>query len=127
MAQFTLPNLFACIPFSASVNPHHEPAAAESFAWVDSYNFFVDRKRAHFLASQIDLLAAYCYPSASYDDFRTICDYTNVLFVIDEISDEQDGRGALETAEICMKAFGGEKCDMSDTKLYKLVSEYVNT
>jgi hypothetical protein len=123
MAQFTLPNLFACIPFSASVNPHYKRAAAESSAWVDCFSFFVDRKRAHFMASGAELLMAHCYPSASYDDFRAVCDYSNVLFTIDEISDEQDGQGALETAEISLKAFSGEKCDKSDTKLYKFVSE----
>ena len=123
MSEFSLPNLFACAPFTATVNPHHKRASAESSAWVNSYNFFVDRKRAHYIRSNIELLIAHAYPLASYEDFRTICDFANVLFTLDEISDEQDGPDALVTAETCLKALNGEKCDQSDSPLYKFVTE----
>ena len=68
---------------------------------------------------------AHAYPHASYDDFRTICGYANVLFVFDETSDDQDGPNALATAEICLKALNGEKGEQSDSPHYKFVSEYV--
>lgn len=125
MNQFILPDLFALVPFSAIVNPHHKRASAESSAWMDSFNFFVDQKRSHFIRSNIELLMAHAYSYSDYEDFRTIADYANVLFTLDEISDEQDGKAALVTAEISLKALAGEECEHSGTPLYRFVSELV--
>ena len=123
MSEIFLPNLFTCVPFTTTINPHHKRASAESAARVNSYNLLADHKRAHFICSSVELLMAYAYPSASYEDFRTICDYANLVFVFDGISDDQDGPNALATAETCLKALNGEKCERSDSPLYKLFFE----
>lgn len=95
--RFILPDLFAICPFSHSFNPHFERAAAESSAWIDSFHVFRDRKRAFFMQSNAELLAGFVYPYAGYEELRTCCDFINVLFVMDEISDDQDGDGARTT------------------------------
>lgn len=126
MFSFTLPDLVAICPLEGSTNPHYERAARESSAWVDSYNFFVDRKRAAFLQGCNELLVAHTYPYADYEQFRTVCDFVNLLFVVDEISDEQNGEDAHETGQIYLKAM----CypDWNDgSKLAKMTKEYVQS
>lgn len=53
-----------------------------------------------FIMCSFKLLASYMYPYASYNAFRTCCDFINLLFAIDEISDDQSGKDARATGEI---------------------------
>lgn len=102
---FLLPDLLPLSRvFKGSTNPHWEKAAPESSAWVTSYGLFTDRKRTDFILGSNELLVSHTYPHADYDAFRTCCDFVNLLFVIDEISDEQTGEGARATGEIYLKA-----------------------
>ncbi|KAF5327834.1 hypothetical protein D9619_004382 [Psilocybe cf. subviscida] len=98
--QVRLPNLFDACPLTASTNPYYKEAAAESRAWINSYDIFSDRKRAFFVQGQNELLCSYVYPYAGYEQFRTACDFVNLLFVVDETSDEQNGVGARETGQV---------------------------
>jgi len=122
--QFTLPDLLALCPFPWSTNPH-KGAAAAAAAWVDSFNIFSDRKRAFFLQSSCELLVSHTFSYAGYEEFRTCCDFVDLTFVIDEISDEQSGAGARETGDAFLRAMGEEPCDGSVvsrmTKEYALV------
>jgi hypothetical protein len=81
--SFYLPDLLSLsTAFSDSMNPHHKEAAAESRAWINKYNVFTDRKRAFFVQGCNELLVAHTYPHASYEKFRTVCDFVNLLFVV---------------------------------------------
>ncbi|KAI0261488.1 terpenoid synthase [Gloeopeniophorella convolvens] len=103
--SFYLPNLLALsTPFKGSTNPHYTKAAAESRAWINSYNIFADRKRAFFIQGCNELLVAHTYPHAEYEEFRTICDFVNLLFVVDEVSDDQNGADARRTGEVYLNA-----------------------
>ncbi|KAL0574886.1 Sesquiterpene synthase 10 [Marasmius crinis-equi] len=102
--QFLLPDLLAICTLKGSINPHYRDAGSASSAWIDSYDVFTDRKRADFVQSCAELLVAYTYPYAEYEQFRTCCDFVNLLFVLDEISDEQDGKDAAATANIFLQA-----------------------
>jgi len=51
-----------------------------------------------------ELLVSHTYPYAGYEQFRTCCDFVNLLFVIDEISDDQSGRDARATGQIFLDA-----------------------
>ncbi|KAJ3968566.1 hypothetical protein EV361DRAFT_829823 [Lentinula raphanica] len=99
--QFSLPDLFAVCPLEGDINPHYKEAGAESAEWINSYDVFVDRQKAFFKQSCNELLVAHVYPYAGYKQFRTCCDFINVLFVIDEISDTQNGKDARTTGQIC--------------------------
>ncbi|KAF8072026.1 terpenoid synthase [Lyophyllum atratum] len=102
--QFSLPDLLATCHLEGGVNPHYEKGAAESRAWINSYNVFTDRKRAFFVLGSNELLVSHVYNYAGYEEFRTCCDFVNVLFVFDELSDEQDGKDALATGNIFLNA-----------------------
>lgn len=100
--HFVLPDLFALsTPFKDATNPHWARASAESRDWVNGYNAFTDlRRRAFFLQGQSELLVSHAYPYAEYEEFRTCCDLVNLLFVIDEVSDQQSGKDARITGEV---------------------------
>ncbi|THV01906.1 terpenoid synthase [Dendrothele bispora CBS 962.96] len=102
--HFLLPDLFSSCPLKGATNAHYRQAGAESAAWINNYNFFTDSKRASFVQGYNELLVSHTYPHADYDQFRTCCDFVNLLFVIDEISDDQNGHDARATGQIFLDA-----------------------
>ena len=124
--QFTLPNLLALCPLKGSTSPHYEKASAESRAWINAYHLFKGKKLEFFLSGSNELLVSHTYPYAAYDQFRTCCDFVNLLFVIDEVSDEQDGRGARATGQIFLNTM--RYSDWTDgSALAQMTTEYVVT
>ena len=100
-SYYILPDLFSLsTAFHDATNPFWKRASAESRRWVNSYAVFADRRRAFFFQGQSELLSSHCYPYAGYEEFRTCCDLINLLFVIDELSDEQDYGDARQTGDI---------------------------
>ncbi|CCM04973.1 uncharacterized protein FIBRA_07171 [Fibroporia radiculosa] len=102
--QFILPDLLSNVPFKSSFNPHYEEAATESSIWINSFKAVPDRKRAFFLQGGSELLCAYAYCYATRERLRTTCDFVNILFTVDEISDEQNGKDAHSTGRIFLNA-----------------------
>lgn len=121
--QFYIPDLLAISPFEGSTNPHYEKAAAESSLWVGSYKLFTNRKRLFFVLGSNELLVSHAYPYAGYEQFRTCCDLVNLLFVIDEVSDEQSGDEALQTGLSVLRVFKDPKWDDGST-LAKMAREF---
>ncbi|KAF8920212.1 isoprenoid synthase domain-containing protein [Mucidula mucida] len=106
--QFVLPDLLSACPLKGATNPYYQKAARESSAWINSYNIFSPQKRAFFERGYNELLVAHTYPYADYEQFRTCCDFVNLLFVVDEVSDDQNGQDARVTGEIFLKAMADE-------------------
>ena len=125
--SFFLPDLLTLSkPFKGSTNPHYRKAASESRAWINGYDIFTDRKRAFFIQGYNELLVSHTYPHAGYEEFRTICDFVNLLFVVDEISDDQNGADARGTGEVYLNAM--KYPGWTDgSALAKMTGEYVLT
>lgn len=123
MSTFILPDLIAACPFQTSTSPHYEKAARESSDWINSYNVFTDRKRAYFIQGCNELLVSHTYPYAGYEAFRTCCDFVNLLFVVDEVSDEQDGKDARSTGHVFLNVMRDPEWDDGST-LAKITKEY---
>ncbi|KAE9408444.1 terpenoid synthase [Gymnopus androsaceus JB14] len=121
--QFRLPDLIATCPLKGDINPHYKEAGAESAAWINSYNVFTDRKKAYFMQGCNELLVAHTYPYAGYEQFRTCCDFVNLLFVVDEVSDEQSGDDARATGEIYLNAMHDPEFDDGST-LCKITKDF---
>ena len=83
-SSFYLPDLLSLsAPFKGSMNPHYTRAAAESRAWVAKYaHIFNNQERAAFAMGCNELLVAHTYPQAPFEEFRTVCDFVNLLFVV---------------------------------------------
>nr|UPX76565.1 putative 1,10 3RNPP carbon cyclization sesquiterpene synthase 147 [Hypholoma fasciculare] len=121
--QLRIPDLFASCPLKPSTNPSYKEAAAESRAWINSYNVFADRKRADFIQGQNELLCSYAYAFAGHEQFRTTCDFVNLLFVVDEVSDDQTGQDARKTGQVYVNAT--KYVDWDDgSKLSKITKDF---
>ena len=106
--QFYLPDLFSVCPLQkGNIFPgDYEAIGAESKAWINAFNALTERQRNIFNRTNSELLSARAFPYASEERFRTCCDCLNLLWMIDEISDDQDGIGARETGDVfinCLK------------------------
>ena len=120
---FVLPDLHALTPFPASFNPHYPVVSAESLAWIASFpNVFLDAKRAAFTQGVGELLCAHAYPYADRERLRTLCDFIGMLFVIDEISDDQDEVGARKTGSALYEVMKNIEYD-DGTTLCKMSKE----
>ena len=124
LRSFVLPDLISMVPFHFQSNPHFKRASSESAAWIDSFNVFRDRKRADFIQSCTELLVSYGYPSAAYEEFRTCCDFMNIVFLLDEICDDQDEGDSRSTGETFLRALRSDTVDETST-LALITKEFV--
>ena len=122
--SYRLPDLHAVCHWKSSFNAHYAQARAASSAWVLSYNVFTGKKLEFFKQGGSELLCAWAYPYADYEELRTACDFVNLLFVIDEISDEQSGEDAINTGSIVLKTMEDDNYD-DGSILCKMTKEYV--
>ncbi|KAI0696795.1 terpenoid synthase [Cytidiella melzeri] len=108
---YRLPDLHALCAWQASFNSHYEEARAASSEWVLSYNAFTGKKLEFFKEGGSELLCAWVYPYAGAEQLRTACDFVNLLFTIDEISDEQSGEGATKTGLVFLNTMVDDSYD----------------
>lgn len=100
----------------------------ESANWIESFGIFQGAKRAQYRAAAADLLAARTYPYAGYEDYRTACDFLHLLFIVDEVCDEQDGPSSARTVEQVLQVMKGELrlgVDIADSPFLRIIQEYV--
>ena len=120
--KIVLPDLLSICSIRGSTNPHYEAAAAESRAWVKSFNIFRGEKLAFLLNGSSELLVSHTYPYAEYEQFRTACDFVNLLFVVDEVSDDQNGKDARQTGIVYLNVMRDPAWD-DGSKLAQMTRE----
>ncbi|THH10878.1 hypothetical protein EW145_g1031 [Phellinidium pouzarii] len=111
--ELLIPDLLSLCPFPWSSNPHHSRANKESTEWVLSHGIFANSKRARIISSNGALLGAHTYTYANADVLRTCSDFLNLLFTLDEISDDQDINGVRRTRDAFVNALNGKYDDNS--------------
>lgn len=123
--SYRLPDLHQLCPWRASFNPHYEEAATASSKWVLSYVYNAvesGEKLEFFERGGSELLCAYAYPYAAPEELRTCCDFVNLLFTIDEVSDRQDGKDAKFTAATVLNTMRDDSYD-DGTVLCRMTKE----
>ena len=81
----------------------------ESSSWILSFDFLADPKRRdHFEQSNFELLCSYTWPYLDYERLRICCDFINLIFVLDEITDYQTEEDVKETTRTFLRALNGE-------------------
>ncbi|THH10888.1 hypothetical protein EW145_g1027 [Phellinidium pouzarii] len=110
---FRIPDFLSMCEYASSLNPCYKAAGVESLTWFDSFSVLTPRKRTMFIHSNADLLVAYTYPYAGYDEFRTCLDFISLLFALDEITDDQTGTDARLTMASFLNTLAGDPCDGS--------------
>ena len=111
--SYELPDLFISCPFTFAQNKPYANLGPESAAWINSYNALPSQKQQDLARCCADLLVRNAYPYAAYEQLRICCDFVNLLFVVDEVSDEQNGKDARETGEKYLRTLSGLPCDGS--------------
>ena len=115
--QFTeltlkLPALPSLTPFPwAGCNPHYAHSHSSSTNWIFSSGIFSDRKRARLNKTNIELLGAYTYPYTDANGLRLANDLLAIITTLDDITDEQDSRGAKATRDAFVKALTDDTAD----------------
>ncbi|OCB91321.1 terpenoid synthase [Sanghuangporus baumii] len=105
--KFTIPDLVSDCPFILRVNPYGAEAGAQSDAWMYSQGSLGAKKLMALRGLKCGLLAAMTYPDASVNELRLACDFLSFLFHLDDLSDNMDKSGAMDTRKIVI----GSICD----------------
>ncbi|OJA16455.1 hypothetical protein AZE42_04671 [Rhizopogon vesiculosus] len=99
--QYTIPDLLSLFPFVfPKANAHFKECTAESKAWVRSFNILDEKRTAISEKAQAGLLCALTYSYAAHEEFRMTCDFLNLLFVLDHLSDDMNGRDAHSACDV---------------------------
>jgi len=123
--QFTLPDLQGIYPFPPATNPHYDAVVPEARAWAKGFGIPSPKKQSQLSASPPELLAAWAYPYASLEGFRTCCYLTNVIFLLDDFSDDECGSGARAISNSFMNATRDPSQD-DGTSFARLAKECVD-
>ena len=105
---YVLPDLAAICKWKATFNPHHDEVANPSSQWVLSFGVFQGTKIVFFREGGSELLCSYVYPYVDAEKLRTACDFVNLLFTIDELTDEQSAHDAGRTGDVVLNALKDE-------------------
>lgn len=97
---FALPDIHERWPFPVAYNRWEDVVSGESLAWIESLSILSGPDMKKFRAMNFDRFASMAY--AYFTDvhhFRVACDIVNLLFVLDDITDQ------LSAAEVrCIAA-----------------------
>ena len=122
-SSFVLPDLHALTPWSGSINPHYVRLISEEGAERAAfYARIPERMHAVFRQRTGDLLAAYTFPSGSFERLRIIRDFIDILYLVDFTTDEQKGKDAWGTCLTFYNSMRSEKFD-DGSQLCRLTQE----
>ena len=124
--QFIIPDLFSACPFQSSLSsPYYNEAIAASTAWANSYDMFTERQRVQLNMSPGPFLASRCYPYAGVEQSRVACDFLNILFIVDDMTDDEDREGVLLMGQIWVRTLVDADWD-AGSEFARFSREYVN-
>ncbi|KAF8524715.1 terpenoid synthase [Hysterangium stoloniferum] len=103
-SSFLLPQI-SC-PFPASYHPNGDAIAAAADKWFEGGCYhFAEARRRRINELKAGRLAAYCWNRAIDDSrLRIICDFLNVFFHMDDLSDHLSTSEAATSSEVAMNA-----------------------
>ncbi|GJE85113.1 terpenoid synthase [Phanerochaete sordida] len=95
--SYRLPDLLAVCPFKARFNVHFEEAVSGAQERLIDRNVLKGNQLEVLKQCNGELLCAWTHHYAGLQQLHTVCDFVNLLFVLDTITDEQNGPDALAT------------------------------
>lgn len=116
--SYKLPDLISILPFPSAIHPQRAKGTEESITWICSEDA-LGTKDTHehwlrlFNKWDIPLITAFSYPYAAYDEFRLCCDFLNMMFAIDEITEHISGEKTKEVIDIHLRVLFGGHADGS--------------
>ena len=125
---YQIPDFIALCSYPLDINPHYPQTAVMSENWLHAHG--VHQNEAHRRAFQdcdFGLLVAYSYPDADEMRFRVLCDYFNILFAFDDLTDEgglrMDADGTRKASNIVMGALCSPHTYKTQFKLGRVFGE----
>ena len=112
-SKILIPDLVSHCDFPLRTNRHRKQATVECKQWLFRGGNLSDRKRNAFHGLKAGLLTSMCYAKAGYPQLRVCCDFMNLLFALDEISDGHDMAGSYVMVDTFVKALNNKPCDGS--------------
>ncbi|KAE9386743.1 terpenoid synthase [Gymnopus androsaceus JB14] len=110
-----MPDLEASISIfpERDANPHHEEARRESRLWINQFNKTVygPKMRTFMDNCNFELINTFCYPYANKYGLRATMDLHNILWLYDEFTDTESGKGAYKSATVVYRALHDPKFD----------------
>jgi len=101
---YQLPDLHKKWPFPRTINVWHQDVSPVSADWVESFGLFSEAHKRRFRKFNCGLLASLAYPYHTKEELRPAADLMNVLFAMDDISDELTIDGIRNLSDICLDA-----------------------
>ncbi|KAF8516537.1 terpenoid synthase [Hysterangium stoloniferum] len=102
--EFKLPDLHKSWPLPRIMSPWYEDVNSASADWVDSFSLFSPSHTKKFRQINVGLLASLTSPHHTKELLRAACDFTNILFAVDEITDVLGPEEVRGIAEIALDA-----------------------
>ncbi|KAG2124659.1 terpenoid synthase [Suillus clintonianus] len=104
LEKFFIPDLLARWPFPRRLNHYYPKVRAESSAWLESFKAFSPKAQDAFNRCDCSLLSCLAHPIAKEEHVRSACDFTNLLFFIDEYTDISEEGEARKQKDAVMDA-----------------------
>ncbi|KAF8987109.1 terpenoid synthase [Cyathus striatus] len=87
-----------------AINPHYEQCKSESESWAENFHALSPKAQNAFNRCNLSLLAAMAYPKLNKDGFLVGCDVMNLVFLLDEWSEESNAAEAQHLGDTIMDA-----------------------
>lgn len=127
--HFVLPDFILACPFTYMFNPSDKSIAADSLAWIYPYvqETFGDTKRNAFPSTHFQEISYHTFPYAEAERLRTCCDFLNLLFYLDEVSDEMVGTDAYAFGAKFVRAMTDGDDERGDgSAMWRAAKEYAD-
>ncbi len=122
-ATILFPDLFSHCPFPLRISPHAKKVGAESDAWLVRQGHLSVKKQKALHGLKSGLITGMCYADAPEFEFRVLCDFVIYLFHLDNISDNMDDAGTMNTQEIVMGCLRAPETFKTSTRVGKMTKE----
>ncbi|KAI0744423.1 terpenoid synthase [Earliella scabrosa] len=100
-----LPDTLSRWPIPRRVSPFYNDIAPESAEWFRTFNAWNPQQQKSFDDGKFGLLVALAYPTLDKERFRVACDFMNLFFAVDDITDDLDELAARRVVDVSMDAF----------------------
>lgn len=104
--MFQIPDLHTKWPFPKRESPWQEEALKTCADWIENFthNLFSPSTAQKFRRMNVGYIASLAYPHHSKELLLSCCNFINMVFVVDDVTDVLDASQVRVIANICMDA-----------------------
>lgn len=116
----TLSDILAMIPYPARRHPDTDIVSAAANDWLLSLVDYTPAQEHEFRGLKAGFLTGRCYVDCGREQLRAITDYIDLLFYLDDWSDESAASSTQDAADIVMNILYHPTTYSSDTTIGKI-------